>query len=61
MNAGLVEWGGVVKTVAGGGTFGRGALLLSMAVHGGLAAAFLGWADPAPTAPLAMPIAIVAI
>jgi protein TonB len=71
MNAGLVEWGGgIAKSVGakgvalGGtltGTMGRGALLLSALVHGGLAAAFIGWGEPQPTPPQAIPIAIVAI
>jgi protein TonB len=71
MNAGLVEWGGGIaksigaKGVAYGGTLtgtmGRGALLLSALVHGGLAAAFIGWGEPQPTPPQSIPIAIVAV
>ncbi|MEX2201185.1 MAG: TonB family protein [Dongiaceae bacterium] len=65
MNAGLVEWGSIAKSIAYGstltGTIGRGALLLSALVHGGLAAAFIGWGEPQPTAPQPIPIAIVAV
>ncbi|MDZ4737393.1 MAG: TonB family protein [Rhodospirillaceae bacterium] len=61
MNAGFAEWGTIAKTVAGGGTFGRGALLLSIVVHGGLAAAFIGWSEPQATSPQSVPVAIVAV
>jgi periplasmic protein TonB len=70
MNAGLVEWGVIAKSVGAKGiaytgtltgTLGRGALLLSAVVHGGLAAAFIGWGDPQPTPPQPIPIAIVAV
>ena len=51
-----IAYGGALS-----GTLGRGALLFSAVVHGGLAAAFIGWGEPQATPPQPIPIAIVAV